>query len=231
MANIPYFVSALFLFATLAAIFFFYKAAGAKSVLIILVVWAMIQSLLALSGFYEQWDAIPPRILVMVPPAIATIIFLMVSARGRKFVDSLDGRWLLLLHTVRIPVEIVLYNVLLAGLIPRSMTFEGTNLDIFSGITAPIIYYLYFVRKRIGRTVLLLWNFVCLALLLNVVITALLSARTPLQQFAFEQPNTMIAYFPFVLLPALVVPLVLLSHLVVIRRIVTGKRAEQTALQ
>ena len=40
-----------------------------------------------------------------------------------------------------------------------------------------------------------------------------------LQQFAFSQPNIAILYFPFSLLPACVVPLVALAHLVAIRRL------------
>jgi len=35
----------------------------------------------------------------------------------------------------------------------------------------------------------MLWNFVCLGLLLNIVINALLSLPSAFQQFAFDQPN------------------------------------------
>ena len=99
------------------------------------------------------------------------------------------------------------------------MTFEGRNFDIISGITAPIIYYFFFVKNSWRKSLLLAWNFICLALLLNIVITAVLSVPTAFQQFAFDQPNIAILYFPFNLLPAVVVPLVLLSHLAAIRQL------------
>ena len=35
----------------------------------------------------------------------------------------------------------------------------------------------------------------------------------PFQKFGFEQPNKAITYFPFILLPALIVPLVIWTHL------------------
>jgi hypothetical protein len=99
------------------------------------------------------------------------------------------------------------------------MTFEGRDFDIVSGITAPVIYYFVFVKKTLSKKILLAWNFICLALLLNIVLNAVLSVPTAFQQFAFDQPNIAILYFPFNLLPAVVVPLVLLSHLVAIRKL------------
>jgi len=55
--------------------------------------------------------------------------------------------------------------------------------------------------------------------LLNIVTTALLAAPTPFQRFAFDQPNVAVLYFPFVWLPACVVPIALLAHLVAIWRL------------
>jgi len=73
------------------------------------------------------------------------------------------------------------------------------------------------VKKKFGATQILVWNFVCLAILLFTVSNAILSAPTPFQKFAFDQPNVAVLYFPFVWLPGIVVPLVILSHLISIR--------------
>jgi hypothetical protein len=66
---------------------------------------------------------------------------------------------------------------------------------------------------------ILVWNFICLALLANIVINALLSTPFPFQQFAFDQPNIAILYFPFNWLPTFIVPVVLFGHLLSIRRL------------
>jgi hypothetical protein len=100
------------------------------------------------------------------------------------------------------------------------MTFEGRNFDIVAGLTAPVIYYFGSVKQQIGRKVMLLWNIICLGLLFNIVVIAVLSAPFPFQQFAFDQPNIALLYFPFVWLPCCVVPLVLLSHLATIRQLI-----------
>lgn len=95
------------------------------------------------------------------------------------------------------------------------MTFEGANLDILSGLSS--LFMVWWYRRGIQPKYLLLWNILCVGLLLNVVIRAILSIPTPFQQFAFDQPNVAVLHFPFVWLPGFIVPLVLFSHLVMIR--------------
>ena len=79
----------------------------------------------------------------------------------------------------KIPVELVLFWLFIHKAVPQLMTFEGRNFDIIAGITAPIIAYFSFTKKMIGRKIILLWNLICLALLINIVVYALLSAPTP----------------------------------------------------
>jgi hypothetical protein len=220
MENISHFTIILFLLTSTCTIWLFYRASNnSLIVLIILLAWAILQSAVSLTGFYQHWDAIPPRFIFLVAPWIILISVLFNLKKGQVFIDNLNIEWLTILHVVRIPVEITLYLVLLAKLIPQSMTFEGSNWDILSGISTPIIYYVVFKIKKASSKVLLVWNFVCLGLLLNIVTIAVLSAKTPFQQFAFDQPNVGVTYFPFVLLPSLVVPLVFFSHLVAIRQL------------
>jgi hypothetical protein len=220
MENISIFTILLFLITCASTAWFFYRAANnSHLVLGILLSWAIIQCVISLTGFYQNWDAIPPRFIFLVVPWLILIIILFNLKRGQEFIDTLKIEWLTILHVVRIPVEITLYLILLAKLIPEAMTFEGRNWDILSGISAPIIYYTVFKIKKASSKVLLVWNFFCLGLLLNIVTIAILSAKTPFQQFAFEQPNVGVTYFPFVLLPSLIVPLVFFSHLVAIRQL------------
>lgn len=220
MAQLPTYIGIVFICTTILTIWLFFRAANySRMLLVILSLWAIFQSFIGLSGFYTNLDSFPPRFLLLIAPAIVLIIVLFITPKGRAFIDSLSLDKLTLLHIIRIPVEIVLFWLFLQKTIPQLMTFEGRNFDILAGITAPIIYYLVFVKQSMSRKTLLFWNFVCLALLLNIVINAILSAPLPFQQFAFEQPNIAILYFPFNLLPSVVVPLVLFAHLVVIRRL------------
>jgi hypothetical protein len=104
------------------------------------------------------------------------------------------------------------------------MTFEGHNFDILSGLTAPFIYYSVFVQKKLSNRYLLIWNILCLVLLLNIFITAVLAAPFRFQQLAFQQPNIAILYFPFAWLPSCIVPVVLFSHLASVRLILNNRK-------
>jgi glycerol-3-phosphate acyltransferase PlsY len=60
-------------------------------------------------------------------------------------------------------------------------------------------------------------------LLLNIVVNAVLSLPYPFQQFAFDQPNVAVLYFPFTWLPCFIVVIVLYSHLAAIRKLLKGQ--------
>ncbi|MEZ0007555.1 uncharacterized membrane protein HdeD (DUF308 family) [Flavobacterium sp. 28YEA47A] len=186
-----------------------------------LTIWLTIQAILAIENTYNSdMDSFPPKIMLMgIFPAILTIIALFSTLKGRQFIDSLPLKNLTYLHSVRIPVEIVLFWLFLYKTIPELMTFEGRNLDIFAGITAPFIAYFGFTKHRIGRKGILLWNFISLGLLINIVVNALFSTPSPIQKFAFDQPNIAILNFPFNWLPTFIVPIVLFGHLASIRQL------------
>lgn len=221
MEKIPAFISIGFILTTALTIYFFYRAANySKTVLWIIGSWLVIQAVIVLTGFYTETKTVPPRFIVAILPPLAAIGIMFSLRKGRSFIQSLDLKWLTILHVVRIPVELVLFGLFVYKLVPVEMTFEGLNADILSGLTAPFIYYLVFHRKRKSNKFFLAWNIVCLGLLVNIVTIAILSAPLAFQQMAFEQPNVGVFLFPFIWLPAIIVPLVLISHLVCIYRLI-----------
>jgi hypothetical protein len=224
MQNLPTYISIVFALTTILTVGIFYRATNnSKVTLLILLTWLALQTFIGLSGFYTVTNKIPPRFLLLVVPPIIFIVGLFTTTKGKQFIDGLQTKTLTILHTIRIPVEIVLFLLFVNKTVPELMTFEGRNFDILSGLTAPIIFYWGFLRKRLERRIILIWNFICLGLLFNIVAIAVLSAPFPIQQLAFDQPNIAILYFPFIWLPSCVVPLVLLSHLATIRQILNGK--------
>lgn len=224
MATLPTHIYLVFGFTVLLGLLLFYKATNfSKSFFTTAIIWLLLQSIISISGFYKIANTIPPRFgLLIIPPLILTIISFN-TKKGKQFIDGLDIKILTLFHIIRVPVELVLYWLFIQKAVPELMTFEGRNFDIFSGLSAPFIYYFGFVRKSLGKNILLIWNFICLGLLLNIVVNALLSLPSAFQQFGFEQPNIAILQFPFVLLPAILVPLVLFAHLASIRQLLYNK--------
>lgn len=224
MAETSILISTGLIVTTLLSLWLLFKALQNKKVLYGIIIWMIFVGILGASGFYQKLGTPPPRFALLLPPAILFVLLLFTNKKSKEFMDHISLKWLTILHIVRIPVEIIFYYVFLAGLIPELMTFNGYNYDIISGVTAPILYYLIFVKKIVGRKGLLAWNFVCLGLLINILTIATLSAQTPFQQLAFKQPNVGVTYFPFVWIPAVIVPIVLFSHLVSIRQLTSRKK-------
>jgi hypothetical protein len=191
-----------------------------------LVFWLSFQGILTLKNIYNtDNEATPPKIVLLgILPALILIMVLFISPAGKRFIDSLPLKLIILLNIVRIPVEVVLYFLFLNKAIPELMTFTGRNFDILAGITAPFLAYFGFRNQKINRNLLLVWNILCLLLLLNIVFLALFSAQTPFQKFAFDQPNIAIVNFPFSFLPTFIVPAVLFGHLVAIRQLILNRK-------
>ncbi len=238
--NLPTYISLTFGLTTVATLLLFVwtirnsnseqTRKKATPIFICLTIWLTIQAVLTLKNSYNSdTNTFPPKIILTgIFPTILIIISLFVTSKGRQFIDSLPLRNLTIINVVRIPVEIVLFWLFLNKAIPELMTFEGRNFDILAGITAPIIAYFGFVKLTLSRSILLIWNFICLGLLINIVVNALFSAPSPIQKFAFEQPNIAILNFPFSWLPTFIVPIVLFGHLTSIRQLFNQNPNRQT---
>ncbi|NEU09047.1 hypothetical protein GZH53_12045 [Flavihumibacter sp. R14] len=226
--DLPLYIPIVFGLTTVLTLIMFYLAvrkspagdATALLILVVLTVWLILQAAVTLSNFYSSdTRALPPRFVFLVLPPLLTILILFLTRKGVTFIDELPQKTMTFLHIVRVPVELVLYWLFLNKSVPQLMTFAGRNFDILAGITGPLVAYYGLQKQLLNRNTLLAWNFIGLALLLNIVIHAVLSAPFAFQQLAFDQPNIAVLYFPFSWLPGFVVPMVLFSHLVAIRQL------------
>jgi preprotein translocase subunit SecY len=69
------------------------------------------------------------------------------------------------------------------------------------------------LKKTIGGKSLLALNVLSLLLVLFIFANGILSSELPIQMFGFEQLNKALNYFPFILLPATVIPIIIYTHL------------------
>lgn len=230
--NVSSYTQAAFILITIVAFLLFRRAAKKGEISekqfrnsnLILLSWIALQGVLSYLTFFQQdLDMFPPRLAYVLTPNIIMTIYVFFSEKGKQFVDGLHIPSLVLLSFVRIPVEIVLYRLYIKHAIPELMTFSGRNFDILAGLTAPIIYYLCFVRKIGTRKLLLAWNFISAGLLMFIIFNAVFSVPSPFRLFGDNQPNIGLLFFPFTWLAAFVAPIVLFSHFVIFRRILVMK--------
>ena len=217
--------SLFFTLTVLIALALFYHIVPSIKVTLALVFWSALQCILAYSGHYSSPEIFPPRLIVLgVAPSMLILVIALLIKRSRQQLLQAELRQLTLFSSIRVPIEISLYFLYRMALVPKEMTFEGNNLDIVSGLTALALYFTAFHSTPPKKWLLLLWNLVCLALLVNIVATAVMAFPSPLQRIAFEQPNVAVTMVPYVLLPTLLVPLVLFTHIVAIIQLLRLKK-------
>jgi hypothetical protein len=227
--GLPIYIGLIFIFTTAITAGFLVRAFNSsRKVSIIILCWLVIQSILAINGFYLKESSIPPRLALAVIPVLLVLIYFLISRTGHKIIGKANTGILTLMHIVRVPVEICLYLLFIQKAVPGLMTFEGRNFDIFSGLTAPLIWYFGYRKPVLPHAILVGWNLICLGLVLNVVIHGILAAPTSFQKIAFDQPNIAVLYFPFQWLPAFVVPTVIFGHLICLRNLFVKKESVQT---
>lgn len=210
----------VFIIITLLFLLFFYMGTGRnKSVLWVAIPWIAFISVLSLFHFFQNTNTTPPRFLIVLLGNLLFILYLYKKLNSTQ----LNNRYVLLIHTLRIPVEIILYCLFLQKQVPKVMTYYGWNFDVCIGISALILFVLiHFFKIHLSKKKILIGNLIGLLFLLNIVVIAILSAPLPIQQFAFHQPNIAVLQFPFVSLPSFIVPIVFVTHIIKIKQLVSA---------
>jgi hypothetical protein len=177
--------------------------------------WLVVTAVLAAAGLFTDFSRIPPRIVVALAPPLLVIVWLCRSAAVGRLLDEIPAAWLVYSQAFRILMELILWQLYVVGAIPAIMTFEGRNVDILVGLTAPLIAW----RCLAGRArAAVWWNVAGILILLNVVVRAQLSTPT-FRFFVTQPPVTFIAYVPWIWLPAFLVPLAWALHALSIRQL------------
>ncbi len=219
MINIPDYINWIFYLSVILTLVFLLLAAPRIDKLAALsIAWLSLQMVISSSGYYLEKDMFPPALALLVVPPLLVVLFVVFSGFNIRTLKEFRGGWLTLLHVVRIPVELVLFWLFKEGLVPKDMTFQGRNFDIYIGLSAPLIAFFGYVRPVLPVWVVLIWNVVGLGFLFNIVGIALMSSPGPFHIINLDQPNVAVLNFPFAWLPCFIVPTVLFAHLASIRK-------------
>ena len=190
---------------------FYFGTGRDKRLLFVYTAWQLAVGSFAVGNVFKERPNLFPFVLL----GTVILTFLTVKQIEKK---KINAKILLGVHTLRIPVELTLYQLYLQNKIPYLMSFKGWNFDILIGFSALVLLvYALITNKKFNKQFSIIWNIIGIVFLLFIVALAILSSPLPIQQLAFEQPNIAVLEFPYCLLPTCVVPIVLMSHILLLR--------------
>jgi hypothetical protein len=170
----------------------------------------------------------PPGALYVLGPVVVFIVLLAVpSGAGLRAALAMPITLLLGTQVFRVAVELFLHRLWIDGLVPRMMTYEGANVDILVGLSAPVVAWLA-LRGKAKPWLLIAWNVLGLLALANVAIRAVLTAPGPLQLIHAEVPNLAVGIFPFTYIAGFFAPLAVLMHVFAIRALLARRAPPET---
>lgn len=191
--------------------------------IILMLGWLAITSIVAFRGSLVDFAATPPKMLVILIPAVLIVIYISSSESINRLLTVLPSAWLIYIQSFRVLMELFLWLMYLQKAVPVQMTFEGLNYDILIGLSAPLVAYYALAEKKWPRVVAILWNFAGLLMVTNITMISILSTPSPMRQFFNDPPNIMVAYFPYVWIPAVIVPFAFLMHVLSLKQLLRYK--------
>lgn len=193
---------------------------------LLLASWVACAGVLSATGVLRSPSRPPGIALLVVPVLVSMLATAGFGALGRALALRVPLAWLVGLQVFRVGVEGVLHGLWQAGWVPHAMTLGGGNVEVLFAASAPVLAWAV-ASGRVGARFVRTWTALGLLSLINVVVRAVGSAPGPTHFLATEVPNIAMAQFPFVLIPAVMVPLALALHLVTWRATASSPRSAQ----
>ena len=185
----------------------------------ILVIWVSLLTILSTNGFFTEFSKFPPRPALAILIPLPIIFLIAFSKTGTQLLQLVPSHWLVFMQSFRIIVELLLLFAFMADKLPVQMTFEGRNFDVLTGILALPVGYLLARKKSYASKLAIAFNIIGILLLLNILAIAVLSMPTSIRYFMNEPSNTIVAQFPFILLPGVLVPIAYTMHIFSLRQL------------
>jgi len=198
----------------------------------LLVAWSLVAIWLARAGVFRALvdGPIPPPLVygIILPVLIGTVFILRSRVFGRVLA-AVPQHWLIGVQFYR-TLGVIFLSVHSIGGLPGVFAIPAGYGDIFVGLSAILVAYLYAKNGLAARRLAIGWNALGIADLMLAVTLGFLSSPGPFQVLSLEAPNEMISTYPMVMVPIFAVPLSILLHVCSLTKLSRDAR-EQTEFQ
>ncbi|HET6982324.1 MAG TPA: hypothetical protein VFI53_09290 [Myxococcaceae bacterium] len=189
----------------------------------LLATWFIAVTAAAVAGAWL--DPAVPRPLGYLIPALLLALVLWRAGWLQAAVQALSPSAIPWLQTLRIGGGLTLFAAWASGFAPWGWVAAAGTGDILVGIGAGAVAALLGTGLAWSRSAAIVWNVFGLVDIAHTMVRGLLSAPGP-QQRIFETPANLVpVVFPFIYLPAFIVPLTILLHILSLQQLARIGRA------
>ena len=146
-------------------------------------------------------------------PIIAGLWWILSSPRLRAVATAVPQSWLVGVQIYRALGAIFLL-LWASGQMPGEFAVPAGIGDVIVGVSAPFVAWLNARGAPAAGPVTRVWNAFGILDLVIAVTTGFLTSPSPLQTMAFDRPNLLIVSYPLVMVPAFLVPLSIILHVI-----------------
>ena len=183
----------------------------------LLATWVLAVTAAAVAGAWL--DPVVPRPLGYLIPAMVLALVLWRAGWLQAAVQEFSPAAIPWLQTLRIGGGLTLFAAWASGFAPWGWVVRAGTGDILVGLGAAAVAALLGTGLAWSRTAAIAWNVFGLVDMAHTMVRGLLSAPGPQQRIFEAPPNLVPAVFPFIYLPAFIVPLTILLHILSLQQL------------
>ncbi len=203
-------------------------------IVVVVVAWFLAASMVVIAGaarFATAGMLAPPILLgLVVVPVVAFAAVYRGSAEFRGFVLSLDLAFLVRLHMLRV-VGLAFVTLYFLGRLPAGFALPAGIGDFTIAITAPVVARALATPRPVTSKAFIAWNVLGLIDFVAALTSGVAYSDAPIGFLAGDVTTALVTEFPLALIPTLVVPFFIITHLIaLIRWREAARRAPATAL-
>ena len=178
-----------------------------------------------LTGVFSRLDLQPPPFVLLVLLGLGLVVAVGLGYAGKVgdvLVRTMPVEAMVALQIFRFPLEMLMLRAASLGIMPKEFSLLGYNLDALTGLGALAISLYCAWTWRLPLRVIWLWNIFGIACLLAIgILAALTSPNIRAFGASPERINSWVLYFPYSMLPTLLVVYAVFGHVLLTRKLLT----------
>jgi hypothetical protein len=174
-------------------------------------------------GWFTRLDVLPPPFMAMNFAILFLLLILglgYVGQMGNVLVKNVSVQTLVALQIFRLPLEFLMLRAAYLQIMPMEFSMLGYNLDVLTGMGALLLTIYVSWKRAVPKILVWVWNVMGVVFLLVIAVLAALTSPN-LHAFgtAPTHINSWVLYFPYSLLPSILVSCAVFGHILLTRKL------------